>query len=45
MAKDLSKAKVYFNMKLELRYSVYKEEIQQLVTAFNKNYDLNMGIM
>ena len=45
MVKDLAKQKDYFNMKIEMRQSVYKEQIQQLVSSFNRNYELNMKMM
>ena len=32
-------------MKIEMRQSVYKEQIQQLVSSFNRNYELNMKMM
>ena len=45
MTKDVSKLKEYLALKLEMRESVYKEEIQNVISSFNKNYDFNYSII
>ena len=45
MAEDIEKLAEYFRLKMEVRESIYKDEIQQLINTFNKNYDLNRGMM
>lgn len=45
MCADLGKLREYYEIKLELRDSIYKDEVQQLVSHFNKNYDLNKSML
>jgi ABC-type uncharacterized transport system ATPase subunit len=45
MCRDILKLREYYGRKIEMRESVYKEEIQQLVSTFNKNYEHNLGIL
>ena len=45
MLRDLQKQYDYFTKKIEMRESIYKEEIQQLISSFNRNYENNVTIM
>lgn len=45
MRKDIAKLKDYYSLKMEKRESIYKEEIQHLITSFNKNYELNYALL
>jgi len=45
MRKDLNKLRDYFALKIEMRESIYKEEMQQLISSFNRNFELNKAII
>jgi chromosome segregation ATPase len=45
MRQDISKLRDYSQLRMEMRESIYKEEIQHLITSFNKNYELNHGLL